>query len=86
MTWTKNFAGGTYTFEIRCNDYAGTQTFYLQLDGIDIAGPYTLTAGDKTWKTITGSLGSVSSGSHTVGVRVTGSSNVFVDYMDITGP
>ncbi|MGE5551344.1 MAG: GH12 family glycosyl hydrolase domain-containing protein [Bacteroidota bacterium] len=88
MTWSKNFAGGTYTYLVRCNDYSGTQTFYIQLDGVDKGGPYTMTAGNKTWKTFNGSFGNVSAGTHTMGLRVPGqgSANVFCDYMDVTGP
>jgi hypothetical protein len=86
MTWSKNFAGGTYNFSVKANDYSGTQTFYIQLDGVNKGGPYTMIAGDKSWKTFTGSLGTVSAGTHTIGVKASGTNNVYIDYVEVTGP
>jgi hypothetical protein len=86
ITWTKNFNGGTYSFDVRSNDYYGTQTFYIQLDGVDVGGPFTMSAGDKTFKDFTGSLGNVSAGNHTIGLRNSGPSNIYCDYVEVTGP
>ncbi len=89
MTWSKNFAGGAYTFTVRCNDYNGTQTFTVQLDGVDIGGPFTMSTGDKSWKTFTGSFGNVSAGTHTIGVNFTSdasSVDLYCDYIDVTWP
>ena len=87
MTWSVNFAtAGTYSYTARMNDYSGIQSFTVQIDGVD-KGSYSMTHGDKAWESFTGSFGSVSAGTHTVGVNFTsdtGPENLYCDYIDIT--